>query len=200
MALGLACVGGVVAGTVDPVGRHGFGVRAEEDRVRRLADARAIAGGWRRSYRWANWGAGNTGSVRHGANSERIVTERVIDIAEYLFANCPWLVEVDGAAIERYCRAEARARLLSDEIERVAAEVGIGKVRPHLLTEVGRAEANAQKFGQDLGLDPTGRAKVLKDLGWAKQLHQGRLEELQSRGRSLRRPATPEVEGANQDG
>lgn len=140
-----------------------------------------------RGYSWPPFEPGNLKAVHHGARSERLVNARSAEIAAELFAECPWMADVDGEAVERYCRAEARARMLHAWIERQVEEKGPAGVKPYVWTEAGRADANAQKFGQDLGLDPTGRAKVLRDLGWAKQLHRGRLDELQSRGRALRR-------------
>jgi len=109
------------------------------------------------------------------------------DVSRQLLALCPWLEDVDGGAVDRYVRAEVRARKLASYVEMVMEERGIEAVKPYLWSELAKAEQNAQKFGQDLGLDPTGRARVLKDLGWAKTLARNGVEVLRERGRALRR-------------
>lgn len=171
----------------DPVGRRGVGVRAAEAR-RRREEWERLPKGERpaRGYRWEPFGPGNRAAVRHGAKSEVLVSERAGAVAEALFEQCPWMVDVDRQAIDRFCRLEARAQMLHEYVMRVAEEVGIEHVRSSVLTEATRADMGAQKAAQDLGLDPTGRARVLKDLGWARQLSQGSVGALAERGAKLR--------------
>lgn len=140
---------------------------------------------------------GNTLGVRHGANSEAILSERASELRERLLETYEFLgAPVFNEALERYVRAEARSQLLHDWAMKVASgqirtarvksrpQTGIEAVPPYIWSEISRAESNAQKFAQDLGLDPIGLARIAKELGWAKQLAAGRVQD---RIESLRR-------------
>jgi hypothetical protein len=99
------------------------------------------------------------------------------------------VIESDRAAIERYCRAEARSRILHGYCMKVSLERGVEQVPAYLWGEASRAEANAAKFGSDLGIDPAGRARLAKDLGWASHLAGDQLAGLASEGRRVREEA-----------
>ena len=104
-----------------------------------------------------------------------------------------------ATALERCCSAQARANLLSDYIwsvvegtveaapRRGKPQTGVEGVPEYLWGELSKAEANAAKFAQECGLDPTGFARIAKELGWAKHLAGRGLSELVSRGRELRK-------------
>lgn len=144
---------------------------------------------------------GNKLAVTHGTQSAELVAARAEEIRVELGRRFEFLGDpVFGEAFERYCQAQARALMLSEYIwdvvegrqesrpeRRGAATTGVGGVPKHLWTELARAESNAQKFGQELGLDPTGFARIAKELGWAKQLSGSRVSDLMSKGRELRR-------------
>ena len=141
-------------------------------------------------------GPGNLNNLRHGAFSERVLSERSVDIADALFECAPWLLDSDAAGIEHYCRAEARARLL-DEFAwsivegrvSVGGRVGVIAVPPYIWREITGAENNAMRAATSLGLNTEGRLKIAKDAGFAHHFGADRLGTLISRGRELRRGA-----------
>ena len=73
-------------------------------------------------------------------------------------------------------------------------------MKPYLWAEVGRAEANAAKFGQDCGLDATGHARISRDLGLARNLvteqRAQSMREMSATGAAIRRRRLAEL-GAN---
>lgn len=142
--------------------------------------------GDRRGYTWPPFEPGNTKSLKHGAFSPRSIAARSELVQEALLDVCPWLIDVDTEAIARYCRAEARARMLHEHVMRVADESGVEAVPAYLWTEASRAETNAQKAGQDLGLDPTGRLKIAKDAGLAKHFAGANVGKLVAEGAAIR--------------
>lgn len=144
-----------------------------------------------RGYSWPPFEEGNELSIRHGAFSQRRISARALEIRDALLVAYPYLADdVFMEALERYTREEARALLLHEYVMRVAEEQGVEAVKPYLWTEAARAAANAQRFAQDCGLDPTGHAHVARDLGLAKAAG-GRwkgddLLALAARGRAIR--------------
>ncbi len=138
-----------------------------------------------RGYSWAPFEPGHRVSVKHGAFSDAIVSAHAEEVRGALVELAPWVVESDRAAVERYCRAEGRARILHDYCMKVSLDRGVESVPAYLWGEASRAEANAAKFGSDLGLDPAGRARLAKDLGWASHLAGDQLAGLQAEGRRL---------------
>ena len=140
----------------------------------------------RRGYSWKNFEDGNLVGVRHGANSERLVSERSATVHAELAKDCPWLMDIDAVAIDTFCRVKARYDMLSEYVEKIVAERGVEEVRPYLWSEITRAEANLMKATQDLGLDPTGRAKLMKDVGYARFFAHDDPMANSSMGRKLR--------------
>ncbi len=144
-----------------------------------------------RGYSWEPFQPGNLKAMRHGARSERVVGARAQQIREMLVADFPYLAsEVFQESVERYCRAEARARLLSDYCMEKAEREGVEKVPPSLWQEASRAESNAMKAAQDCGLDAAGFARVARDLGLARSIGQRLqgpgLDALAADGRKIR--------------
>lgn len=132
---------------------------------------------------------GNLLGVRHGANTEKILSTRSADIAEALIGVWPWVLDCDVVAIEQYCRAEARTRLLNDWAMEMAETKGILAVPPHVWSEISKAETNAGRFAEALGLNPMGRMKIAKDAGFARHFEKERLSSLMAEGREMRRGA-----------
>jgi hypothetical protein len=86
--------------------------------------------------------------------------------------------------------------MLDSYAKRIAAESGVGRVPPYIWGEISRAEGNAHRFGQDIGLDPAGRAKLAKDFGVAHHLGGDPLAELHAKGAAIlarRRAARAEL-------
>ncbi|MCU1490707.1 MAG: hypothetical protein JWM85_2112 [Acidimicrobiaceae bacterium] len=134
--------------------------------------------------------AGNLAAAKHGAFSLRSITAGGLAVRAALFERCPWMVaDVDDEALERYCRAEARARMLDEYIQGVIEQRGVEAVKPYLFSEARGADANAQKFAQDLGLDPAGRSRIARDIGMARKLFEpegNAITALGIQGRKLR--------------
>lgn len=153
----------------------------------------------RRGYSWPPFVNGNLAGARHGTRSKRLVDERAAEIHAGLLEVAPWISELDAEAVHRYCRAESRARMLDSYVTAKAAEGGVEAVLPYLWTEATRAEANAHRFAQDLGLDPTGRAKLAKDLGFAAHFGGESLADLAAEGRAVRERRQVELDGASDE-
>ncbi len=148
-----------------------------------------------RGYSWPPFEKGNTAAVKHGAKSPRLVAEKAEAIRAMLLERYEYLADpIFTEALRRYCRIEARAVMLGDYVMAKAEAEGVETVPPTLWTETTRADALAQKAAQDLGLDPTGHARVARDLGFAKslgaRLGAKQLESLASTGRELREGGT----------
>ena len=144
-----------------------------------------------RGYSWEPFQPGNLKALRHGAHSERVVSARAEEIRSMLVETFPFLgQETFVEALERYCRAEARARLLNDYVMSVAEREGVEAVPRTLWQEASRAESNAMKAAQDCGLDPAGFARIGRDLGVARSIGQRlqgpSLSDLAAGGRRLR--------------
>jgi hypothetical protein len=126
-------------------------------RLRSRASPRAA-----RNYTRAPFKTGNLAAVRHGAFSNAVVSAEAVAFRASLVAECSWNLEADTVAIEQFCRAEARATLLHNHVVKVAEELGVDAVRPYLWAECTRANMNAMRCTDRLGLSPLARAKLLK--------------------------------------
>ena len=134
--------------------------------------------------------------TRFQVEVNNMVPAKVEEVRSELLQNCPWVIEADTVAIETFCKVKARYDLLNDWVMRVIegtevgikGQTGVMAVPTNLLGEVSRAEGNLMKATENLGLDPTGRARLLKDLGIAKQAGMNeQLKTLASKGGELRR-------------
>jgi hypothetical protein len=66
-----------------------------------------------RGYNWEDFQPGNLAGLRHGAFSDRVISERALEIRSLLLDRYPYLAEnAFIEAVHRYVRAEARAVLL----------------------------------------------------------------------------------------
>ena len=134
---------------------------------------------------------GNLIPLVHGASNNpgapnKILSTKAADVAEALIGTYPWVLETDVVAIEQYCRAEARSRLLHEHAMEVAEHKGIEAVPAYIWAECSKAENNAGRFAEQLGLTPMGRLKIAKDAGFAQHFQGERLRELIDNGRALR--------------
>lgn len=167
-----------------------------------MAPERKWVGGGARGYKWESFKPGNQVALRHGADHRR-VTAVAAERAELLHTELseafPFIHALDKVQVERYCRVEARAQLLHEWIMKVvegeevvpgrgrnAGGTGVAAVPPSVWTEATRADATAAKIWQEMGGDPTGRFRLLKDAGWVRHLTGDRVAELAERGRTLR--------------
>ena len=139
-----------------------------------------------RGYSWETFTAGNTAAVRHGAFSDRMVSARSAVVHAELVEACPWVIDTDAVAVDTWCRVRARFLMLSEYVETVVEQGGVGDVRPYLWSELARCETNLMKATESLGLDPAGRGKLARDLGMAQHFGRPGLAELGGQGRKLR--------------
>jgi hypothetical protein len=127
-------------------------------------------------------------AVVNGASNRAITTAIAEDLCEQLIGIYPWVLECDAVAIEQYCRAEARARLLDDYCMRKAEAEGPECVAPHMWSEASKAETNAMRAAEALGLTPAGRGKIMKDAGiFASSFNTEGVQGLRAVGAEIRR-------------
>ena len=139
-----------------------------------------------RRYSWAPFEVGNGAAIKHGGFSPVTISEKAEALLDELREFCPWINELDGAAVDRFCRAEARARLLHSYVSKVSVESGIEAVKEYLWAEVRGADTLADKLATGLGLTPEGRAKLARDAAVAGHFAADALAGLQAEGRKLR--------------
>jgi hypothetical protein len=136
--------------------------------------------------------------LNSGAFSPRKISEAAEEIRELLLDAAPEFVHpIWSAALERYCRVEGRAAMLNTYITAKVEDEGVEAVRPYLWTEATRADAQAQKAAQDLGLDPSGYARIARDMGIVHDLRRRfarqDLPPLGQQGREIMRQRRPEL-------
>jgi hypothetical protein len=131
--------------------------------IERKDGSRATSQGPARGYSWVPFIPGNQAAVKHGAFSDAIVSAEAVAFRAALVAECSWILEgADDVAIEQFCRAEARATLLHNHVMTVAQELGVEAVRPYLWAEVRRADLNAFRCTDRLGLSPLARVNLFR--------------------------------------
>ena len=120
-------------------------------------------------------------------SAKRLVNDKPKAIFAELKAVCPWLHDVDQAAVDRFIEAESRRRILSNRLRKMLSEGSYPEdIKATFWNALKDAEMNSYKLGQDLGLDPTGRQKLLKDAAWTKRLASEGVSQVADRGRQLR--------------
>ena len=122
----------------------------------------------------------------HGANTEVLLSTVTAEIAEVLIAECPWVLELDIVAVEQYCRVEGRLRMLTAWMEEIVEEKGPSKVPSYVWGEITRAETNAMRRADSLGLSPEGRMKIAKDASMYQHFATSNIGDLKEKGRNLR--------------
>lgn len=132
---------------------------------------------------------GHLDTVKHGAYSKSMVSQRAQELlADLQTQGCAWLTEFDAMQLDLLLQAKARYDLfrqgMDDDIENMGLADALERKKvEHLLGQ----ERNLMKVIQDLGLDPTGRARLLKDLGLAKEYARQGARDLADRGAAVRR-------------
>ena len=129
---------------------------------------------------------GNYLGLKHGAQSSRILSLKASEVEDALIGVYPWIMETDRVAIAQYCSIEARRVLLDEHIWIVVERDGVEAVAPHLWSELAKAEGNAMKAADSLGLTPTGRLKIAKDAGFAQHFSSDKVGTLREQGAALR--------------
>jgi hypothetical protein len=107
---------------------------------------------------------GNTIALKSGADSERAILAKLPETRKEVLDVAPWLAEEpDQVAVERFCRAETRARMLDAWIVATTEHKGPQAVKPWAWQEANRADRLAAELGHSLGLDPLGRARLQRE-------------------------------------
>lgn len=153
-----------------------------------------------RGYSWEPFESGNFAHLRHGADSPRVVEQVARIVSAEVTEQAPWIVEpIFADALMRYCRAEARAKLLSDHIFRLADEQGTGKVPGRLWESAVASDNAASRAATELGITPLARAR-LAALTTSAEAGQASLADLQRRGAEIAaRRAAELAKQADQD-
>lgn len=151
-----------------------------------------------RGYKWEQARPGNTLAARHGARSEKLVSERAQAVLAELMTQYPWLEEADGVVLDTLCRAKARFDMLdsyaTDVIEGTREayprkgfpQTGVEAVPPQVWTALARSENTIISAAGKLGMTATDRAQLFKDAGIARHYGSGSLATFAAKGRKLR--------------
>lgn len=142
---------------------------------------------------------GNTAALRHGANSERLVSERAKQVLAELIERWPWLEQADGVLVDVMVKAKVRYDALDEYAAGVIEgtteayprkgypTVGVEAVPDRVWTALARQERSVIDAASKLGLAPVDRAQLFKDAGMARHFGRDGVTELAQRGRQLRR-------------
>jgi hypothetical protein len=107
-------------------------------------------------------------SLVHGASSERAIEAVAAEVHETIRDVAPWLDEPQFApAVHRYLRAASREQLLDQFIAQTVEAKGAGKVPSRTWEQATAATRLANSLASDLGLTPTGHARLRAIAGGA---------------------------------
>ncbi len=139
-----------------------------------------------RGYSWEPFLPDHVQNMLHGARSPRVIEAMAKVVKSEVTADAPWLLKpIFGDALERYCRAEGRARLLADHIFRVCDEEGARRVPIRLWESAVACDNAASRAANDLGLTPLSRARLASLTATTEATSEG-LAQLAERGRAIR--------------
>lgn len=119
-----------------------------------------------RGYSWPAFTRGNEVALRHGAWSPRKIDPLASELVESVSRQVEWWRPADMPSVWAWARTEARVQLLTEWLAERGDLDDDGNVRAaaDLLT---RLEARAQSLRSALGLDPTSRARLGRDVAAA---------------------------------
>lgn len=156
-----------------------------------------------RGYSWPPFAPGHTSSVKHGAESPRLVSQRAERLLEEVAADRPsWLGEVDGSAVRAWAYAEARCAMLREWTDQHGLLDDRGRPT-HAATLLLQCERQAADARARLGFEPLSRARLGRDTAVARAAVADGIEAVRAAGRATERPALPEatddIEAATDD-
>jgi hypothetical protein len=152
-----------------------------------------------RGYSWEPFVPEHVRTLVHGANSPRVVEAVARIVESKVVEQAPWLVEpIFGDSLARYCRAEARARLLSEHILNLCETAGAHKVPQKLWDSASTADNTASKMATELGITPLARAR-LAAITTSADVGQASLDQLQARGAEIVARRRAELAAAEHD-
>ena len=145
-------------------------------------------------YSWAPFEPGNTKSLVHGAESERVISARAVEVHAELLRVAPYLNEDKFIpAVNRYLQAAAREGLLHDFITATCDEKGPGAVPSRTWEQATAASRLSAKLGSDLGLDVIGHARI-RALTVGAEVGAASLDGLMAEGRAIRQRRDPSLQ------
>lgn len=142
--------------------------------------------------------SGNLLSVRHGADSELLVSAAAQAVLAQMMEMFPWLEVADGIVLDVLCKAKVRYdtldayadSVISGETYTAKGETGIEAVPDRVWQSLARLENTLVSAAGKLGLTAVDRAALTKDASWANALRAGRVSGLASEGGRLRQLRT----------
>lgn len=143
-----------------------------------------------RGYSWPPFAPGHTLSLKHGADSPRMVQPVAESLAADLSAHAPWTIGGQFAAtVHAWAWAEAQSHLLRLWLDEHGLLDDDGEPRP-AANRLDRVESRAAKLRSELGLTPTSLVKLLGGLSAIDPgAAQGGLDALKAAGRQIRTAA-----------
>ncbi|MFY9488861.1 MAG: hypothetical protein WAP35_09240 [Solirubrobacterales bacterium] len=132
-------------------------VRAEKDRAEQHSNLFNADGSPK-----AGADPGNFRSVRHGAQSERLIAPRAAEILEIVFESNPHLHrERDQASVLRYAQTLARIERVYEWLDAQPDPVFVGRGAAHpAYGRLDRWETTAERSELTLGISPLARQKL----------------------------------------
>ncbi len=131
-------------------------------------------------------GPGNTLSLKHGADSPRVIAVMAGIVRDEVVDLAPWVTKpIFEDALWLYCRAEGRARLINDYIFKVADEQGVHRIPIRLFEAAVACDGAASRAADRLGLTPLSRAK-LSQITTNTEATAAGLQSLEEQGRLIR--------------
>lgn len=156
-----------------------------------------------RGYSWAPFAPGHTLSMSHGAHSPRMIEPVAAALRDELVQRAPWCaVPAFAPEVDAWANAEARCRLLRAYLDEHGLLTGEDHEPRPALAELHRAESQAAKARDRLGLNPRAWAAVLASLAERPEA-KDQVAELRKVGAALVAgwsETAGELEGGAQDG
>jgi hypothetical protein len=109
-------------------------------------------------------------AVKHGAYSAQLVSAKAEEVRAELLNTVPWLIDADAFLLDRYCRAEARIRMLTEHFLLLADEQGVRAIPKTVKSEIAREETVSLRLAPKLGLTMTGYARLIGRAAKARDL------------------------------
>lgn len=146
-----------------------------------------------RGYSWRAAWRGNHLATKHGAWSPRVVDPLATELVEMTLELLPYLSDqAYRPALWRWAQSEVRVQLLSEDVglNGITDACGIERAaHKALLAWSKRAENSASK----LGLDPSSRAKIERDLSSSVANRVTSLADAMKEGRRIREAAQAHI-------
>jgi hypothetical protein len=137
---------------------------------------------------------GNLLALKHGADSPRVIEVMARLVREEVTEQANWITQpIFSDALERYCRVEARARLLSDHIFAVCESQGADKIPVRLWESSVAVDNAACRAAEALGITPLSRSRLAL-ITASGELTAQQLAQLGETGKAIRAKRTAALE------